>query len=262
MDTKAYWESRLTSEYSLLGVGDITLGLDYNRWLYRIRGDVFRRIARWRWPDSLPSEVLDVGSGTGFYLDHWNRLGIDNITGSDLTDTAVAHLSQNFPSIAVQQLDISSPLATDLTPGSFEAVSAFDVLFHIVDDEAYTRAIGNISTLLKPGGTFIYSDNFMPSDQRIAHQTSRTWDSVKKNLDGAGLRIVGRFPMFVFMNDPVRSRSRILHRLFRYLTAFVRKGEQYGNLAGAALYLPERLLTKLLSTGPSTEILVCEKVES
>ena len=68
-DPKAYWESRLSDEYSLAGVGYSGLGLSYNRWLYRIRKRVFRRTVRgFLVGDPGAARVLDVGSGTGFYI--------------------------------------------------------------------------------------------------------------------------------------------------------------------------------------------------
>src|SRR5688500_17290577 len=141
-DNKRYWETRLREPYSLAGVGYLRLGRRYNEWMYRIRGDVFdqvvERIAKseerrgWR--------VLDVGAGTGFYVDRWMRLGAE-VTGLDLTEVAVGELSRCFPAARFVQADIGGPLVqVPLEPGSFDAVSAFDVLFHIVDDAAYARA--------------------------------------------------------------------------------------------------------------------------
>ena len=97
IDTRKYWEDRLGTEYSLLGVGDITLGLAYNRWLYRIRGRIFQRILKKTWPVKPPTRVLDVGSGTGFYLDQWKQANVTELSGSDLTEVATEHLTHRFP---------------------------------------------------------------------------------------------------------------------------------------------------------------------
>jgi hypothetical protein len=78
-DNREYWEDRLRRHYSLAGVGYLRLGRRFNEWMYRVRGAVFDRMlddlagkagrgARWS-----GANVLDVGSGTGFYVERWLR---------------------------------------------------------------------------------------------------------------------------------------------------------------------------------------------
>ena len=109
----------------------------------------------------LPSNasVLDVGSGTGFMIDVWRRNGFENVEGCDLTAVAVEGLTRRFPSHRFINLDISStqiPYSNE-----FDAVSSNDVLFHIVDDAAYQKALMNIFGALRPWGYFVFSDNFL-----------------------------------------------------------------------------------------------------
>ena len=146
-------------------------------------------------------------------------------------------------------------------PGTFDAISVFDVLFHIVDDESYRKAVSNLGKLLRPGAFLLYSDNVMLQAETIDHQSSRKWETVLSALQSAGLEVVERHPMFVLMNDPVRSRSRILRRLFPLVTRLVHRGERWGWLMGALMYFPELILTTIINPGPSTEILVCRKIE-
>jgi SAM-dependent methyltransferase len=261
LDTQKYWEDRLGLEYSLLGVGDITLGLAYNTWLYRVRGRIFNRILKKTWPDKAPKRVLDVGSGTGFYLNLWQQAGATELSGSDLTKVATTQLARQFPKCRIKQLDISGALPQQFEQGAFDAVSVFDVLFHIVDDDSYRKAVSNLGKLLHPGGYLLYSDNFMQVSENIEHQSSRKWEVVLSALQDAGLQVVGRYPMFVLMNDPVRSSSRILRRMFQVVTRLVRRGERWGWGMGALMYIPELLLTSIVCPGPSTEILVCKKLE-
>ena len=71
------------------------------------------------------------------------------------------------------RLDIGAPLAPCFVEelGRFQAISAYDVLFHIVDDARYERAIQNISALLSPGGVFFFSDLFLHGET-LAESTS------------------------------------------------------------------------------------------
>ncbi len=35
-DPKKYWDERLSQHYNLIGVGDISLTMSYNRWSYKV----------------------------------------------------------------------------------------------------------------------------------------------------------------------------------------------------------------------------------
>src|SRR5262245_19081086 len=102
--------------------------------MYRVRGAVFDRVvsalkgATWT---GIP--VLDVGSGTGFYVERWRRTGAA-VTGLDLTEVAVEELRRSFPEIPFVRADIGGALEQIPLPAErFQAISAFDVLFHLVD---------------------------------------------------------------------------------------------------------------------------------
>jgi SAM-dependent methyltransferase len=264
-DNKRYWEDRLREHYSLAGVGYLRLGRRYNEWMYRVRGEVFDRVVEriakseerrgWR--------VLDVGAGTGFYVDRWLRMGAA-VTGLDLTEVAVRELSRCFPAVNFVQADIGGPLGGRplgevlLPPGSFDAVSAFDVLFHIVDDAAYARAFQNIAALLRPGGWFLWSDNFLRHPtERVAHQVSRSLAESTHAVEAAGFEIIDRVPMFVLMNYPADTTSRLARWGWTAMVAPATMAEPIGWAVGALLYPLERALVRAMKESPSTELMVC-----
>jgi len=258
-DPTSYWQNRLAQNPGLQGVGYIGLGRRYNEWLYRMRRQIFLREVRllplnWR-----ESEVLDVGSGTGFYVQLWREIGAVSITGSDLTDVAVSRLQLEFREDKFIWLDIGASVSHSLHQ-RFDAISAFDVLFHIVDDCRYAAAISNIHTMLKDGGWFIFSDNFLRWTERADHQVSRSLGEVTSLLNQAGFQIVRRKPMFILMNYPIDTRHAIWRRLWGGLTYPVQRSECFGHALGAALYPLEVVLTGLLREGPSTELMICRKV--
>ena len=262
-DNRAYWESRLREHYSLAGVGYLRLGRRFNEWMYRIRGDVFDRVVAGLENGALGSgwngaSVLDVGAGTGFYVDRWRRLGA-RVTGLDLTDVAVDELTRCFPGERFVRADIGGPLdQVPLEPASFDAVSAFDVLFHLVDDAAYARAFRNIAAVLKPNGWFLWSDNFLKAGtERIAHQASRPLAESVRLVEAAGFSVVDRVPMFVLMNYPADTRSRLLRWAWTAMVAPAVLGEPLGWALGAALYPLERALVRIKRESPSTELMVC-----
>ncbi len=258
IDTKSYWESRLAENFNDRGVGDIGLPESYNRFLYRVRRQVFKRALKLARLDVANAKVIDFGSGTGFYIRNWMETGCKDLCGSDLTEVAVKNLSSEFPTVSFQQIDIGAE-RIPVAPSSYDAASCFDVLFHVVDDVCYDRAILNIATSLKKDGVFLYSDNLLLRAFDVTHQVGRTEATIVEKLKEHGFEIEARIPMFVLMNDPVRTKSRLLRKLFSLAYRFACISPLTGTLVGGAIYLPELFLTKALSNGPSTEVLVCRR---
>ena len=278
-DPRQYWEARLREHYSLAGVGYLRLGRRYNAWMYRVRGEVFDRViseigrkqeagggsassSLLPPPSSLAwwsgREVLDVGSGTGFYVDRWLRTGA-RVTGLDLTDVAVDELARAFPGARFVRADIGAT-GVPLASVSFDAASAMDVLFHIVDDAAYARAFVNIASVLKPGGWLLWSDNFLRhATERVTHQASRSLDESVRCVEAAGFEIVDRVPMFVLMNYPADTTSRLARWGWTAMVAPAALAEPIGGLIGAILYPLERALVRRLRESPSTELMICRK---
>src|SRR5215469_16613459 len=203
---KSYWEGRLASQWGLQGVGYLGHGVRYNKWLYAVRKQILRRHLAGLSISLSEANVLDIGSGTGFWLEQWKSLGVRSLKGTDIAAIAVERLKQTFPEMEIMQLDIGEHLERLDWSGRFDVVSAFDVLFHITEDDRFQRAIGNISSLLKQGGHFFFSDNFVHrTAQRSDHQVSRSLKEIEAIVRTSGFRIVRRAPMFILMNAPIDS---------------------------------------------------------
>lgn len=256
---KEYWETRLTQDFSLQGVGRIKWGRHYNNWLYRVRRKVFLNLMRSCQIDFTKANILDIGSGTGFYIDRWKELGTKKIAGADLTAVAVTQLRHKYPQDTFYQVDISDDLG-ELRDQQFDVISCYDVMFHIVDDQGYQKALENVYSLLKPGGVFVFSDLFLHQEtKRYQHVVHRSLDQVEQILRQVGFQIVKRQPMFMLMNEPVDSKNPILKRSWRILEKIIPKSDLIGLVVGGVLYPIELLLVSLLKESPATEIMLCQK---
>lgn len=255
-DPKQYWEQRL-EPFDLAAVGYRDFGDSFNRWVYRVRRHVFRRTVRSLSHSWDGKRVLDVGSGTGFYVSEWLRTGA-SVTGSDLTHLSVERLTQAFPNAAFVQWDVSEN--TPFPPASFDAVSAFDVLFHIVDDSRYAAAFANIARVLRDDGYFLFSEALLHRQTvRVRHQASRPLAEVEALLQANHFELITRRPILVVMNPPIDSANRALHALWRVLDAALRRGATSGAVIGALLYPFELLLVSHLTESPTLEVIVCRK---
>jgi SAM-dependent methyltransferase len=251
---RSYWERRYQSGVSLGLVGDISVSASYNRWLYRVREHMFAR-ALAAIPRPQRQRVLEVGSGSGFYVELWRRTGAQ-VWPSDLTDASVAHLRARFPELPVARLDICDGSGT-VAEQRFDVVSAFDMLFHITGDAAYKDAIRHVAAFLPAGGFFLCTEALVDTRRELVHQVLRPERFILGVLHGAGFDVIRRLPMSCFMNDPVRG-SRTLRRVYGLL-ARAASSEWGGELAGAAAFPFELAAIRLLHLAGATELLVCRK---
>lgn len=260
-NAKNYWEARLSENYNSKGVGDIGLSIAYNDYIYRIRVKAFNRAVNGLFEAWNKLAVLDVGSGTGFYIGRWQNLNVGSLSGADITQKAVEMLTNKFPKASFRQMDIGESIDPEDIKNQYDVVSAFDMLYHIVDDSRYDQALKNFSLLVKHNGYLVFSENLLTTEEvRLEHQVSRTEEHVFAELKNNGFQLVRRVPMFVFMNDPVRTNNRIMRKLFSITYRLASKSERSGKLIGSLLYPIESFLIGRLNIGPSTETFVWKKI--
>jgi SAM-dependent methyltransferase len=259
-EAKDYWESRLEETWGLESVGDGTLSLSFNEWMYKVRRHRFLgQITDLRLPVH-EYDVLDIGSGTGFYVNLWRELGVRSVLGSDITGVAVGHLQTAFPDVPFRQLDIGASLPADLPPESFDVISAYDMFFHIVDDGRFARALDNLATLLRPGGMLMFSDTLLTGErgaQQPTHVRLRRLDDVVRLLSDRGFTVVDQRPVFVLMNTPADSSSLLRRLGWRLVAAPARRSARAGDLIGRALFPIEIRLLARTKLGPGVRMFAC-----
>ncbi len=258
-----YWEDVLSKDFSLSGVGFQILGKNYNQWLYRAR----KRIMEWflrKHPLNIEeASILDMGCGTGFYVEFWKNKGAKHITGIDLTQKSVNELSKKFSYYSFFKGDIGDSKLN--VNKKFDLVTAFDILFHIVDEDRFNNAIHNISLLAKSGSIILISDNFLrrprPTDFNQAH---RTYEQYERVLSDNKIEILELKPIFYLMNGPIDIRNdlvfRIYMKLWCILLSYASKSEVYGEILGRLLYYLDGVLIKIFTNSITTELLVCKKL--
>jgi SAM-dependent methyltransferase len=227
--------------------------------MYRVKKRVLTREMKAIGPDLQDKEVLDVGVGTGFCFDNWKENGVDKMTGVDITNISIEKLRGKYPDHPFYRLDIGGGL-NELAGRTYDAISALDVLYHIVDDVRFAKAITNLYSLLKPGGVLIFSDVFIHgSTVRTEHFVWRPLETTEFVLEEAGFELVKRVPLLFLMNDPIDTKSRFLKANWRALVSVASKNELSGFLFGMVLYPFENICVSLFKESPTTELLICRK---
>ncbi len=254
---RTYWEDRLANATGLQGVGYLGLGQDFNAWMYRVRRSVFLEVVQRHVPDIPGKAVLDVGSGTGFYLDRWAELHATDVVGSDITQVATDRLSAEYPGVPIHRMDISDPSLP--ISGPFDVISCMDVLFHVVLEGGLEQAFTNFKNLLRPGGYLVFSDNLPHTEAlKSAHFKSRGFNVYMQILKQNGFEVIARKPMFHLLNTPVDSDSRLLHRWWTFVLRMGRRSHRAAGWIARVVYPLECRLVQLRKEGASTEILICQ----
>ncbi len=261
-DPEAFWESRLRGRFDIASAGFRGIGKTFNEALYRQRDVVLRRAIRRFRLRVAGADVVELGPGTGFYVERWRGWKVGSLVGLDITSVVPERLSATFPEYRFAQADISEPWP--VADASADLVTAFDVMFHIVDDRRFEAALVEAGRVLRPGGHFLVSDLFLHGEAfRGYHQVSRTLEEYAVALSAAGLEIVGRLPIFVTMHPaldvPAGWRRRLAERWWSALEAKLLASPRLGRRIGSVLFWIDRILTKPFRGGPSTELLLARK---
>ncbi len=191
-----YWEQRLSASFNLRGVGHKSFSEWYNVWLYRRKARCLTRALDGARVED--ASVLDVGCGTGFFVDQYLRRGA-RVRGIDITDVSIRRLREQYHG----QFETQDISAAGFVPApAVDIVNMWDVMYHIVDPALYDLALTNISRSLKPGGLFLFTDWFgAPADQRIAaHVQGRCLATHSARLGALGFTLDGLHPLYHLLN--------------------------------------------------------------
>jgi SAM-dependent methyltransferase len=107
-------------------------------------------------------EVLDVGCGTGFWLEALHASGADpdRLVGLDILPERVAMAAQRVPGATVRQADAR---ALPFLDGRFAVVLQFTVLSSLMTTEDVWRALREARRVLRPGGVLLCYEARLPS---------------------------------------------------------------------------------------------------
>jgi len=264
-----YWQTLLRRQFDLRGAGYPYLSGAFNVCLYRAMADsIDRGLRRLCFSqDALrQSSVLDVGSGTGFWIEFWLAKGAQQITGIDLTAESVFHLAQKYPQLEFQQRDVADPIDSG-TLKDFDVISAMSVLHHIPSQQRWEQALVNLGRMLKPGGYLLIMDPILryrwwgkPFD-RSSKGYPRTIAEHVSMLEQTGVTLQLMLPTVAILANPVDTKWKLEFRLLeQWWSLFYRVAfrERLMRSSCWLVYALDRLLCRL-NYMPSSKVMFCRK---
>jgi SAM-dependent methyltransferase len=196
-DAREYWNGRLESRWTIGGTGHLQYSAAYNRWLYRAKHNALRAVLR----GVDPAAAFDVGSGVGWVVrqllaDGWS------VRGCDIAPVAVDRLREELPDVQFDLVDVGrEPLP--VPDGTMDLVTAIDVIYHVVDGDAFAHVLAEGARVLTPGGRLIVTDTMGAHDdvpaEHVHFRGARTWRATAASV---GLDIVDVRPYFRWLSRP------------------------------------------------------------
>lgn len=142
----------------------------------------------WKWRMLLKycaymDHVIDFGCGD---LSFWSGIGCKDYTGIEQSDSRVRLNTIKRPDLSCVCMDASDKRIPEVIPTS-PTVICFDMLFHVMDEDAYVRILENLSDCSSEY-IFVYTWDGNPFEtiafvESLLTQTFRwNWDNARKML--------------------------------------------------------------------------------
>lgn len=167
------------------------------------------------------ARILDIGSGSGHWIDFYRSLGARELVGIDVSESSVRFLGEKYASddgISIHHGKAATTLQA--LDGNFDLINAIGVMFHIVDDSEWTDTIHAMADkltsdgLLVIGGHFGWLDglNVQIDKTGQVNKRLRSLRHWKQALGNAGLSrtCLYRNYAYLWINDPLPENSVLI----------------------------------------------------
>ena len=213
--------------------------------------------------------VLDIGSGTGFWIDVWRSMGASAIDGVELVPAAVERLREHFPGSTFMVGDIADHgvLPDDQR---FDVVAVMNVLLHVVDDDRFAAAAANVAATVRPGGRLLLAEPALVRAGSVrpakpgASSKARSIGTYRAAFEAGGLRLVAVGPSTVVGANPIETgdpRYRWYAGAWKRIGRWARRRPRLAGIIGLGLAVVDRVL---MATGaaPSGKLILFERPAS
>lgn len=164
---------------------------------------------------------VDIGAGSGHWIDFYRSLGAADCVGVDVSRNSVDHLRQKHEENAGVEIKLGKALDfMSQCDRKFDFVNAIGVMFHIVDDTEWEETIRQVARILNPNGMFVIGGHFGLLDGLNVHisddgeifkrlRSRRHWEVALKNA-GFDDRQVYKNNAYLAIDDPLPQNNLLI----------------------------------------------------
>jgi 2-polyprenyl-3-methyl-5-hydroxy-6-metoxy-1,4-benzoquinol methylase len=166
-ESAEFWNRRHRRMDDLRSGGHIGYDVGSNEILYAVRLGQLIEIIGDLSDAGAPLRVLDAGCGTGWFARAMGRFG-HRVDGIDISVHAVDQCRR----LSETERYEVAPLHGWRPPYLYDVSYSVDVLFHVMDDQLWSRSLVNLGSLVRLGGLLVLSEHDANED--------RTWSSYQR----------------------------------------------------------------------------------
>lgn len=179
-------------------------------------------------------EVLDVGSGTGHWIDFYRDVySAKHIVGVEISDTASDYLKTKYSAddrVEIVTDDVSSKNFS--LDRQFSIINAIGVMFHIVDDALWEQCVGNLAEHLAPAGIIMVGGQFGRLTRDVQFHAEDNYDDHRKLRKFGTLEdLQAGVPESVLVNKRIRSFGRWKEASHKHGLTVIGRTKSYQNRA-------------------------------
>jgi len=145
MSLKQYWEQRIKKEGRFRSIGNIYYTDELNEC---IKNKNLLNLDHFFLSNLSSSIILDTGCGTGVFLEYFINKNA-RVVAIDFSETAIRYVHKKFPKTNAIISDVSY---LPFKKNRFDMIICMSVLYHIIDDKRWGKALEDISNLLRVNG--------------------------------------------------------------------------------------------------------------
>jgi SAM-dependent methyltransferase len=196
-EPRSYWEKRLKENFSVRHTGHVGFNLVYNKWSYKVKVRILEETLDNLKIDCKGRSVLDIGCGTGFWVEFYKSKGATPIVGVDVASISIERLREKYQQLEFWEADIGETKIN--IDRRFDIVNVFDVLYHIKDRSKFGNAISNIAQLSNVGAYIFITDSLIDKSE-FEHVFFRGLPTYEEELKRNNLRLVEIVPLYYLLN--------------------------------------------------------------
>jgi len=201
---KSYWTERYTKEFSYRSSAHISFSWSYNQYVYKAYLRTLCNMLIKNKRSLSQKKILDIGSGSGYYVEYYKKIGVQSLIGTDITDISVSNLQNKFKDYSFICHDITQDFPAFIREIKFDIISVFDVLYYIIDDQLFEKSIRDISELADSQTLIIITDKFINQspNKGLVYYKHRNLNHYQKVFKENGLKIIDRQPVNSLLKRP------------------------------------------------------------
>ncbi|GAA3716502.1 hypothetical protein GCM10022204_40340 [Microlunatus aurantiacus] len=268
---KDYWRD-LHERADLSTVGHSALPPNINKWIYRsLRRNLRHFVRRHGLIGGAGGRLLEVGVGTGYWVDFWTGLGW-TVDGCDLVPSAITRLRAARPGSRFWVADVSAEagILADSGGAAYDLVTVLSVLLHVTRDDAFEQALANVAAATKPGGHLLLMEPAL-----TVKKTQSPFDPTRSSrarvvrtyvtpLRKAGFELIALEATTVLAANPIEGgspRRRAVYGRWWQIVSATRQRPGLARFVGPAMYIGDALLMRTKDM-PTSKLLLFRKTEA